>query len=37
MMQEIFQAMDKYDDKILRRAEFIMKLRTDERIVEFID
>lgn len=36
-MQEIFEAMDKYKDKILRRSEFIMALRTDERVVEFID
>lgn len=36
-MQEIFEAMDKYKDKILRRADYLMALRTDERIVEFID
>ncbi len=29
--------MDKYKDKILRRSDFIMALRTDERVVEFID
>lgn len=29
--------MDKYKDKILRRADYLMALRTDERIVEFID
>lgn len=36
-MSEIFEALDKYSDKILRRSEYIMALRTDERIVEFID
>lgn len=36
-MQEIFEALDKYNDGILRRNQFIMALRTDERIVEFID
>lgn len=36
-MQEIFEAMDKYKDKILRRTEYLMALRTDERVVEFID
>jgi hypothetical protein len=36
-MSEIFDALDKYSDKILRRSEFIMGLRTDERVVEFID
>ena len=29
--------MDKYNDKILRRGDFLMSLRTDERVVEFID
>lgn len=29
--------MDKYKDKILRRSDYIMALRTDERVVEFID
>jgi hypothetical protein len=36
-MKEIFERLDKYDDFILRRAEYIMALRTDERVVEFID
>jgi hypothetical protein len=36
-MSEIFEAMDKYKDKILKRSEYIMALRTDERVVEFID
>jgi hypothetical protein len=37
IMSEIFEAMDKYKDKILKRSEYIMALRTDERVVEFID
>lgn len=36
-MEEIFKALDKFDDKILRRSDYIMALRTDERIVDFID
>lgn len=36
-MQEIYESLDKYNDGILRRTQFIMALRTDERIVEFID
>jgi hypothetical protein len=36
-MQEIYEALDKYNDGILRRSQYIMALRTDERIVEFID
>jgi len=37
IMQEIFESIDKYNDGILRRSQFIMALRTDERIVDFID
>ena len=37
IMQEIYEARDKYNDGILRRSQYIMSLRTDERIVEFID
>lgn len=36
-MKEIFEHLDKYNDSILRRGEYMMALRTDERIVEFID
>lgn len=36
-MQEIFETLDKYNDAILRRSQYIMALRTDERVVEFID
>lgn len=37
IMQEIFESLDKYNDGILRRSQLIMALRTDERVVEFID
>lgn len=37
IMEEIFKAMDRYNDGILQRNKFVMGLRTDERIVEFID
>ena len=37
IMQEIYETLDKYNDGILRRSQYIMALRTDERIVEFID
>lgn len=37
IMQEIFEALDKYKDKILSRSNYLMALRTDERVVEFID
>lgn len=36
-MKEIYTAMDKYDDQILRRSDYLMKLRTDEKVVDFID
>lgn len=36
-MKEIYEVMDKYDDKILKRSEYLMRLRTDEKIVDFID
>lgn len=36
-MNEVFNALDKYNDQILRRGQFIMALRTDERVVDFID
>lgn len=36
-MHEIYNECDKYNDQILKRQEFLMALRTDERIVDFID
>jgi hypothetical protein len=37
ILQEIFEALDKYKDQILRRGQYVMQLRTDERVVDFID
>ena len=36
-MAEIYKALDKYDDQILKRSDFVMRLRTDEKVVDFID
>lgn len=36
-MKEVFQRVDKYKDYILKRSEFLMALRTDEIVVDFID
>ena len=35
LLQEIFQDMDKYDDYILIRSDFILAIREDERIYPF--
>jgi hypothetical protein len=37
LMEEIYKEMDIYQDEILRRSEYIMQLRSDSRIVDFID
>jgi hypothetical protein len=36
-MKEVFERIDKYNDQILKRGDFLMALRTDERVVDFID
>lgn len=36
-MKEEFEKLDKYNDGILKRAEFIKHLRMDVKIVDFID
>jgi len=36
-MSEIYEELDNYNDGILKRSTYIMALRTDERIVSFID
>jgi hypothetical protein len=36
-MKEIFDGLDKYNEGILKRSEFIRALRTDIRVVDFID
>ena len=37
IMQQIFETQDKYNDGILRRSDYILAMRTDDRIVDFID
>ena len=37
VMRQLFERLDKYNDGILRRQDFIMALRTDELVVDFID
>lgn len=37
IMREIFENLDKYNEGILRRSQFVMALRTDERVIDFID
>lgn len=36
-MKEVFEKCDKYNDQILKRSSFLMQLRTDDLVVEFID
>ena len=36
-MNHIYETLDKYNDGILKRSDFIMALRTDQRVVDFID
>ena len=36
-MKEVFERLDKYNDQILKRSDLLMALRTDERVVDFID
>jgi hypothetical protein len=36
-MKEVFEKYDKYNDQILKRSHFLMQLRTDSLVVEFID
>lgn len=36
-MREVYEQLDKYNDGILKRADFLMALRTDSRVVDFID
>jgi len=37
VMQDVFQRLDKHDDRLLRRYDLVMGLRTDEQVVDFID
>jgi len=36
-MKEVFERCDKYNDEILKRTHFLIELRTDPMIVDFID
>lgn len=37
VMNEVFKRLDKYDEGILRRSAFVMALRTDPQVIDFID
>lgn len=37
VMRRLFEELDKYNDGILKRGDFIMALRTDELVIDFID
>ena len=37
LMECVFKQTDKYHDKLLKRSVFLMALRTDNRIVDFIN
>ena len=36
-MKDVFDRADSYKDFILKRSDFILKLRTDELVVDFVD
>ncbi len=36
-MKDVFDRLDKYKEGILRRSEYVMGLRTDEKVIDFID
>ena len=36
-MKQVFERLDKYKDFILKRSDFLIALRTDEMIVDFVD
>jgi len=36
-MKEVFDRLDKYDEGILRRSEYVMALRTDGKVIDFVD
>jgi len=37
VMREVFERLDKYNEGILRRSDFVMALRTDAQVIDFID
>lgn len=36
-MKDVFERTDKYKDYILKRSDFLMALRTDDLVVDFVD
>jgi hypothetical protein len=37
ILKEVFDRCDKYKDFILKRTDFVLALRTDELVVDFVD
>ena len=37
VMRQVFERLDKYNEGILRRSDFVMSLRTDYEVIDFID
>ena len=37
VMRQVFERLDKYNEGILRRTDFVMSLRTDSEVIDFID
>lgn len=37
VMRQVFERLDKYNEGILRRSDFVMSLRTDSEVIDFID
>ena len=37
ILREVFERLDKYNEGILRRSDYVMALRTDVRVIDFID
>jgi hypothetical protein len=37
IMRQVFERLDKYNEGILRRSDFVMALRTDAEVIDFID
>jgi len=36
-MKDLFDRLDKYQEGILKRSDFVMALRTDAKVIDFID
>lgn len=37
LMKQVFDRLDKYNEGILRRTDYVMALRTDAEVIDFID